>query len=181
MDETAIISEIVNGNSRLFEQLVNRYQRQVLNTCMGFVHHREDAQDLAQVVFVKAYRALHTFEGKASFSTWLYRIAVNASLEHLRKKTQRRFISIFDFTTDKTETPDHQTPQHHAENNELQRHLKQAVDSLPENQRIAFVLSKYDDLPQAKIAQIMLLSEGAVESLLQRAKKNLQKKLAAYA
>lgn len=181
MNENALISEILNGNTQLFGQLVNAYQRKVFSTCMGFVHHHEDAQDLAQEVFVKAFKGLPTFKGNASFSTWIYRIAVNSCLAHLRKQSRTRFFPFLSMGVERPETVDNNTPHQQAEINELQKQLKESIDSLPENQRIAFVLSKYDDMPQAEIATVMMLTEGAVESLLQRAKKNLRKKLTDFA
>lgn len=177
MDEPALINEIRNGNTQLFGQLVTAYQRKVFSTCMGFVHHHEDAQDLSQEVFVKAFKGLATFKGDASFSTWIYRITVNSCLAHLRKQSRSRFFPFLNIGNERPELVDKNTPHQMAEMNETQTKLKEAIDSLPENQRIAFVLSKYDDMPQADIATVMMLSEGAVESLLQRAKKNLRKKL----
>jgi len=181
VNDIDIINDILKGNNRKYELLVDAYQRQVMATCMGFVHHRDDAMDLTQEVFVKAYRALATFQGKASFATWIYRIAVNTCLEHLRKKKKKQTLWLFDQGNDRMEPSHTQTPQHEAEQSELQLQLQSAIDSLPENQRIAFVLSKYDELPQAEIARVMMMTEGAVESLLQRAKKNLQKKLSSLA
>ena len=182
MNEISLIDDIRQGNVHRYEELVKCHQQQVFRICMGFVHQREDAEDLAQEVFVKVYRSLHLFEGKSSFSTWLYRITINACLGHKRKYSKRGFSALLELFEGKepvsmTETV---TPEKLAETSELQRAIQKAVDTLPENQRIAFVLSKYDDLSQKEIASVMLLTEGAVESLLQRAKKNLQKLLVEF-
>ena len=85
MTENEIINRILNGEKNMFRLLVEKYQGMVFRTCMGFVHNKDDADDLSQEVFVGAYQALHKFKGNSSFSTWLYRIAVNASLNKIRK------------------------------------------------------------------------------------------------
>lgn len=176
MDEQLIITAILNGNTEQYRELVQKHQQMIFRTCMGFVHHHQDAEDLTQEVFVKAFQALKSYKKDASFSTWLYRIAINQSLSFIRKnKRQSIFNSIEDLF--RFDTSNNQTPETDAINKEKSKLIKEAVDSLPENQKIAFTLSKYDELKQAEIAAIMMLKEGAVESLLQRAKKNLQKKL----
>ncbi len=162
-----------------FENIVLDYQAMVFRTAMGFVHSKEDAEDLTQEVFLKAYNSWSNFRGESEVSTWLYRITVNLCLNHLEKKSKR---NIFQLTEEALRNlfntkSDTKNPQQELEAHEQDDIIRQAIDSLPDKQRVAFVLSKYDDLSQKEVAAIMEISEGAVEQLLQRAKVNLQKKL----
>jgi RNA polymerase sigma-70 factor, ECF subfamily len=187
MTDTEIVQLVVAGNRDAFRTLAEKYQGMVFRTCIGFVHDKEDAEDITQDVLVSVYQSLGKFKGKSAFSTWIYRVAINASLNFVRKKSKRSIFRRFEtlFGHEKTNEIQHIesgsfNPEQIMTNKERRDHIYSALDSLPENQRIAFTLSKYDELPQREIAQIMNISEGAVEALLQRAKTNLQKKLAGF-
>lgn len=187
MNDTELIKHILDGNRDRFRVLVEQHQQMVFRTCMGFVHNKEDAEDLAQDVFVQAYRSLSGFKGESAFSTWIYRIAVNASLNKIRKSSWNSAFQRLDtlFGQDKNkELPlpliNSENPEETIIREEHAEWIRKALDSLPENQKTAIILSKYDDLPQKEIAEIMNITEGAVEALLQRAKKNLRKKLSSY-
>ena len=150
------------------------------NTVLSIVLQAEDAEDLAQDVFIQVYRSIHTFAGNAALSTWIYRIAVNRSLDHLRsKKRQKRFGSVSGFFGRDDEPSDmaidFQHPGVTAEQKENAAILFSAVKKLPENQQAAFVLNKAEGLSYNEIAGILGISESAVDSLLQRAKQNLRK------
>lgn len=182
MDEKELIENIRNGGQQYFRQLYDSYQNKVYNTTFGFVHNTEDAQDITQEVFVELYHSLKTFRGDSTLSTWIYRIAVNKSLNHLRKKKNFSFFSGFhkgakdDQKTVLSELEDPQlNPSDTLENIELQQQLQRAVDALPEKQRTAFILEKFEDLSYKEIAQVMNTSLSSVESLLFRARQNLQK------
>jgi len=187
MTDSEIIDLIIKGDRNLYRVLVERYQPMVFRTCMGFLHNKEDADDLTQDVFIQTYQTLTAFKGDASFSTWIYRIAVNASLNGVRKSSKNQFLQRLGnvFVSDKSReysfpTSDLENPENiliHAERNEW---VEKALNSLPEKQRIAIVLSKYDDLSQKEIAEIMETTEGAVEALIQRAKANLRDKLSSH-
>ena len=186
MSDIEIIELILQGDREKFRILVDQYQQMVFRTCMGFLHHKEDAEDLTQEVFIRAYQSLSRFKGDAAFSTWLYRIAVNASLNKVRKSSKNLILQHLDKLFGGEEVKEVPLPASDTENPEnilIQKEhvewVRKALDSLPENQRTAIVLSKYDDLSQKEIASIMNTTEGAVESLLQRAKKNLREKLSA--
>lgn len=186
MTESEIIKLVLQGDRQKFRMLVEQHQQMVFRTCMGFLHNKDDADDLTQDVFIQAFQSLAQFKGKSAFSTWLYRIAVNASLNKIRKSPLkvmfRRFENIAG-SKDKKEiyppVPDKEDPENILIRQEHIEWVRRALDSLPENQRTAIVLSKYDDLSQKEIAEIMKTTEGAVEALLQRAKKNLREKLSA--
>ncbi len=184
MTDNEIISSVLQGNPNNYRYLVEKYQQMVFRTCIGFVHNKDDADDLSQDIFIQAYQALPRFKGDSAFSTWLYRIAVNASLNKIRKSPLKNILQrIENFTGKRNE---HETfmsvstgedPENMLIRQEQIEAVRQALDALPENQRTAIILSKYDDLSQKEIAEIMNNNEGAVEALLQRAKKNLRDKL----
>ncbi|MFP4556993.1 MAG: RNA polymerase sigma factor [Bacteroidales bacterium] len=187
MDDKSLISEIVDKNSqKAFETLVNKYQPLVVKTCLGFVTSYADAEDIAQDVFVEVYLSLSGFRSEAKLSTWLYRIAVNKSLNFVRKqKREQIFRSIEVFFTakghdsEKLEIEDENGDRadSNIERQENKLLLKKAIAILPENQRIAFILSKYQDLSYKEIAEVMDITLSSVESLLFRAKANLKKHL----
>jgi len=184
MTDKEIIGQILQGDRNRYKLLVERYQPIVFRTCMGFLHNKEDADDLTQDIFIQTYQTLPAFKGDASFSTWIYRITVNASLNKLRKSSKHHLLQRLEniFGSDKSkeysfpvsDTENPETILIHAERNEW---MEKALNSLPEKQRTAIVLSKYDELSQREIAEIMETSEGAVEALIQRAKANLREKL----
>jgi len=184
MNENELIKLIFQGEREKFGMFVEKYQQLVFRTCMGFVHNKEDADDLTQDIFIQAYQSLPEFKMKSAFSTWLYRIAVNASLNKVRKSAGTSFIQRLEsFFASENQTAgqlivsDMEDPENIIIKKEHSRWIQKALDSLPENQRTAIVLSKYDDFSQKEIAEIMNTTESAVEALLQRAKKNLRDKL----
>ncbi len=179
MTDNEIIKDILEGNKDAFRLLVERYQQSVFRTAMGFLHDKDEADDLTQEIFIQAYLSLAGFKSESAFSTWLYRITLNACLNKTRKSPLQKIFRLFENTPEADReiflsAIDSTDPEDIMIQNENAELVRKALDSLPENQRIAIVLSKYDDLPQREIAEIMKTSEGAVESLLQRAKKNLR-------
>jgi RNA polymerase sigma-70 factor, ECF subfamily len=179
-----LIDLILRGDKDKFRLIVEQYQQMVFQTCMGYVHNKDDADDLTQEVFIQAYQALSGFRKESSISTWLYRIAINASLNKVRKNSKSFLLRHLDeiFRSEKDEIHgidiyDDENPESIIIREEHRVWVLKALDSLPENQRTAIVLSKYDDLSQREIAEIMKTTEGAVEALIQRAKANLRVKL----
>jgi len=188
MSDSDLIQSILSGNTNDFSVLVERYQRMIFTTCMGYVHNEDDANELTQDVFVSAYSKLRGFRQESAFPTWLTGIAVHACLNFLRQRKRRtglfdRFIgrpgsdilNIMPFSEQDLDNPERAMI-----SEEGKRIIQGALDGLPERQKTAFILSRYDGLPQREIASAMGLSEGAVESLLQRAKASLHKKLSPY-
>lgn len=179
MSDQKIIEEILKGNQTMFRLLVEKYQKMVFVTAIGFVHSKEDAEDLTQEIFVKAWESLSSFKGDSEFSTWLYRIAVNSCINSAQKKQWTHFIELAEEWIQNffhIESGDKDSQQL-LEANETDAAIQKAIDSLPISQRTAFLLSTFDDLSQKQIADVMQRTEGAVEQLLQRAKTNLQRKL----
>jgi len=182
MDDSLIVKRVIDGEIELFSAIVDRYHLKVYNLCMGFVHHQEDAEDITQDVFTALYVSLASFKGNSQFSTWLYRITVNTSCSYLRQKRRRDAVFFFGlFGTGGDEfrqaVPQSDEPDSILNKKQTQKYVYQAIDSLPVNQLNAFILSRYDSLPPREVASVMEISEEAVESLLQRARRNLQKKL----
>jgi len=179
MTEEQLIQEIVSGNTLAFKTLMEKYQERVFHVAMGFVHLKEDAEDLTQEVFIKVYQSLSTFNHDSEFSTWLYRITINTCINFVNRNRKKRVLqSIEDVWQSAFNQYDKEkTPLEKLITSERNLLIKKAIDSLSEKQRSAFILSKYEELPQKEIAAIMNTTEGAVEQLLQRAKNNLQKKL----
>lgn len=175
MSDEQLIKEIRSGNSAAFRTLMERYQQQVFRVAMGYLHAKEDAEDLTQEVFIRVYEMLHTFHGEAAFSTWLYRITLNMSLNQLRKNKKKRLLQSLDTIFNRGSSD--KTPLEMLEREEQDREIRAAINALPEKQRMAFVLSRYEELPQKQIATIMNRTEGAVEQLLKRANEKLRKKL----
>lgn len=175
MHEIELIQSVLNGNDRDFELLIKKYQTNVFRTAVGLLHNKEDAEEITQDVFLKVFQSLSTFNGKAAFSTWLYRIAINMSLNYLKKKKRSQFWSGL---SEWLQLPSNDKQAEVVLNEKSERSIIQnAIDNLPEKQKIAFVLAKYEELSQKKVAEVLNISEGAVEQLLVRAKTNLKKKL----
>lgn len=175
MSDEQLIYKINSNDPSAFKTLMEKYQLQVFRTVMGFVHSKEDAEDITQDIFVKVYQSLASFKGESEFSTWLYRITVNMSINFVNRNRKNRLLqSLEDIFT---KPGNEKTPLEQLEESERDRRIQKAIDSLTERQRMAFILSKYEELSQKTIASVMNTSEGAVEQLLQRAKSNLQRKL----
>jgi RNA polymerase sigma-70 factor (ECF subfamily) len=179
MEDQHLINALKNKDEAAYRELVLAYQEMIIATCYGFLRNQEEAEDVAQEVFIQVFRKIPSFRGEAKLSTWIYRIAVNRSLNRLRSKKSQFLVSldaVFEPGTDQQGN----SPLATLENIERAEHLDRAINKLPENQRTAFVLSKYDGLANKKIAEVMEMSLSAVEALLNRAKRNLQKHLVDY-
>ncbi len=185
MNEQEVLNLLLAGDPAAIRSLVDQYQPLVIRTARGFVRNTEDARDIAQEVFIDILTNLHRFKAQSGLSTWIYRITVNRSLNHLRSSKRRQGrISYSDDHDDsgRSETmnlrdPGQKNPAELLEQKERSKILHDAIQSLPEKQQVAFTLAEYDDLSYKEIAEIMSLSISSVESLLFRARKNLQKKL----
>ena len=182
MDELENIQKLLAGNEEAFRELVKNYQKMVVNTCFGMVHNQEDAEDIAQEVFIEVYRSIHKFRSDSKLSTWVYRIAVNKSLNYIRdNKKNKWFQNLEDvFSVEKSNgliADNTGQPEYNIEKSQRAEMLHQVLSSLPEKQKTAFSLNKSEDLSYQEISEVMELSLSSVESLIHRAKKNLQKKL----
>lgn len=166
-----------------FRNIVNENQDRVYNTCLGFMKNDEEAQDMTQEVFMHVYQNMIKFKGDSKLSTWIYRITTNKCLEEIRKKgRKKRSAKLSDISDEaiQNQTPDFFHPGVALEDKERAIVLFEAIDELPEPQKIAFTLSKVEQLSYEEISMVMEKSISSIESLLFRAKKNLQKLLTHY-
>ena len=172
-DQFDIIQAIAKGDQKAFRDLYDLYGDKVYNTALSYVQNREDAEEVTQDVFAKIYRNASRFQGEAAVSTWIYRISINASLNLLKSRKKFYFLD-FGKAQDR---PDFEHPGVLLEKRESAKRLFKVIDTLPDNQKTAFILSFVEDLKRQEVAEIMEVSLKAVESLLQRAKANLREKL----
>lgn len=181
MTETELIIRLREGDEEAFRELVNSYSDRVYNTVFSIIQQREDAEDIAQDVFIRVFHSIKSFAGNAALSTWLYRIAVNLSLEHLRKqKTQKRFAifrTLFGSDNELNAAIDFYHPGVALDRKEDSALLFKAIKMLPPKQQAAFILNKTEGLSYTAIAEVMEITEAAVDALLQRAKQNLRKNI----
>ncbi len=185
LNQPELIEQLRQGDEATFKKLVDEWQDMVYNTAAGIVQHEDDADDITQEVFLQVYQSISSFKGESKLSTWLYRITVTKSLDHLKhKKRKKRFAfiqSLFGNSTDEAlHPPDFNHPGVLAENKEKAATLLKAMQQLPYNQRIAFTLHKIEGQKHQDIATIMEISVSATESLIARAKSNLRKILENY-
>lgn len=175
-DEEMMLKAIREGNETAFRKLVDEYKVMIVNTCYAFVHNREDAEDIAQEVFITFYQTLQNFKAQCSISTWLYRIAVSRSINHCRSLRKRmRKVDVEEWNLSENPSSQDLLAWEHLEEDELKDLLHRAIDSLPERQRTALILNKYEELSYQEVADVMGVSLSSVESLIFRAKTNLEK------
>lgn len=183
-EEQQLLGELRRGSNVAFRALLEGYTKKVYAITLGFVRSAEDAEDLAQEVFIEAFESVGSFRGDCAIATWLHRIAVTKSLDYLRaRKRKKRFALLVSLFGDNGLVVDPADPIHPGiqfEDKEKALILFAAIERLPEQQRIAYLLNKVDDLSVQETADAMSMSYKAVESLLMRAKNNLQKMLRAY-
>lgn len=182
MSDKELIEQILNGDENLFRHLIDKYKQQVHRTCYGFTQSQTDAEDVAQEVFIEVFESLSAFRHESQFSTWIYRIAVNKSLNHLRKQKRRAFMqNLEDILLRKGSAltneciDDHRLPDDFTDPEENIKNLKMALNKLPNNQKIAITLYTYEMLSYKEISEVMSVSTSSVESLIFRSKKNLRK------
>lgn len=182
MNELDLIQQLRAGNELAFKTLVETYQDMVFNTALGIVQNSEDAEDVAQEVFIQVYRSIDQFKGDARLSTWIYRITTTKALDHIRSKKRKKRFAFITSLFGPNDEPIHEPVDFHHPGISLDRKeqaalLFRTIDQLPENQKIAFNLHKTEELSYQEIADVMQISVSAVESLLFRARQNLRKML----
>ncbi len=161
-DEQRFIKEFQEGNEQSFNQLVIRYQEKIYWIVRRMIPDHDEADDVVQNVFIKAYHSLRGFKGESSFYTWIYRIAINLSLNEIRRKKFRRTLSIDDDL--------HQVSSDEAgaleqmESAERTRRIERAIELLPEKQKKVFLLRYYEELPYDEIAKILKTSVGGLKA-----------------
>ncbi len=180
MNDEQLVKQFQTGDKQAFDELVRRYQPKVLNTCFRFIGREDDARDATQDIFIKVYHALYSFKPKAKFSTWLYRIAVNHSLNVVRSHKRRWWMKSLSFATAEHEigiVAERTNPHVKMEQDERAVLVRRALEKLSREQRVAVILHRFDGLSYKEIAEVMNTSVSSVESRLFRARLNLVKHL----
>lgn len=185
IEETELIALLRKKDSAAFKNIVETWQDLVYNTAIGILQNAEDAEDVTQETFMQVFESVSSFKGESKFSTWLYRITVSKAMDHIRKKKRKKrfaFIQSLYGKNDKPviDPPDFFHPGVSMENKENAAALFKAVEQLPPNQKIAFVLNKVEGLSYVEIGDVMKISDSAVDALLHRARANLKRILKDY-
>ena len=176
MTEEELLEQLKERNESAFRWLVENYQGRVYNTVLSILQHEPEAEDVAQEVFIKVFESIHSFRSESSLATWIYRISVHKSLDRLRKKKTREKISVlFPWVKEPEETFHH--PGVALDRKEKAAILFAAIRQLPEKQHVAFTLVKVQGMTYEEVSVIMSQSVKSIESLISRAKINLQKYL----
>jgi RNA polymerase sigma-70 factor (ECF subfamily) len=175
------------GDEAAFDRLVERYSPQVYALLTRFLGPRDNREDLVQEVFLRLLRNRDRYEPSARFSTFLYRIVFNLAVNHTQRVIQREEGSLHNRRSDDAggllaELADERVslPSESLEQDDVVRAVRSAIASLPENQRMALILAKYEELPYAEIAGVLSSSEKAVKSLIHRARETLRERLAPF-
>jgi RNA polymerase sigma-70 factor (ECF subfamily) len=177
-----LVKKSQQNDERAFGELVGRYESKVYSLAMKMLRNPEDAEDVLQDTFLRAYRGIKSFQGNSTFSTWIYRITANSALMRLRKK-QLPTVSIDD--ADERETPINIAdwapgPVEQLLTQETQKAMSEAIEALPPEFRQVFILRDVEELSNAEVADILDLSVAAVKSRLHRARLKVRNRLAQY-
>jgi RNA polymerase sigma-70 factor (ECF subfamily) len=174
LDDRQLLEMYRSGEAeKMFNEMVRRYHSRIYWVARRMVKSHEDADDIAQEVFVRAYTALENFRGESNIYTWLYRIAVNLSINHIRKQKVRKLMDITDYLPFLAKDAEQDKGMMHDENISL---IEQAIETLPEKQRAVFIMRYYDELPYEQISAILGTSVGGLKANFHHA----VKKVAAY-
>jgi len=184
-EDLDLLSASGKGNHEAFRRLVEKNQNRVFHICLGFVRNSEEAEDLTQEVFFQIYKNATRFQGKSKVSTWIYRIAVNRSLNRLRQLRTNEWLQCFgasslSYVASQIASP-LEMPDMALERHERQEIVRKALRRLPSNLRIALTLQKVHGISNEQIADITGCSVSAVESRIHRAKSKLKKLLVQFA
>ena len=185
-EEQLLVRRARQGDLAAYDDLVRRYQERIYATIYHMTSNHEDANDLAQETFIKAFQALKSFKGGSSFYTWIYRIAVNKTINFLKQRKNRSHMSLNDLDFNAEHDPDFvalvsdKTPRREANLAELQEKLNEAMQKLSEPHRLVVALHDVQGLAHDEIAEIMECNIGTVRSRLFYARQQLQAYLSDY-
>jgi len=186
VDEVQLVARAREGDLTAYDDLIKRYQERIYATVYHMTSNHEDANDLAQEAFIKAFHALKSFKGGSSFYTWVYRIAVNKTINFLKQRKNRSQMSLDDIDFNAEHDPDlvalisDKTPRRDIDLTELQEKLNIAMQKLSESHRLVVTLHDVQDLSHEEIAKIMGCNIGTVRSRLFYARQQLQGYLSDY-
>lgn len=181
MDEEELVSHLKSGDKSAFNTLLESYGKKVLNTCNRFLLNEHDAEDISQEVFIEVFQSIQSFRGNSKLSTWIYRIAIAKCLDEIKRKNRKKRITsigkLFHLDEAVHWIAGGSSPDKSIKEKEKLQEVMQALNALPDNQRIAFTLSKIEGYTNLEISEIMNTTTVAVESLIYRAKKRVSKEL----
>lgn len=171
-----LIASAIDGSEGAFEHLIRRYEERLFGLLSRLVRDRYSVEDLAQEVFVRVFRKLHTFNQEAAFFTWMYRIAVNASADHLERQSRRRMRLVEDATVldSGAREPGYAGAAEPLLDEELRRVTREILETLPDKYRTILILREYEDLSYTDMAEVLECSIGTVESRLFRARQRFK-------
>ena len=177
MDEKQLVENLIRGDENSFRYMVNQHRQTVVNVCYRIMLNTEDAEDIAQEVFVEVFFSIKKFRGSSKLSTWIHRIAVSKCLDEIKKRSRKKRIATFGKSTGLDEVVHWLSGNDFADSRiihseELEK-LNIALNKLPENQRIALALSKIEGLSNTEISEILEKSVSSIDSMVFRAKQNL--------
>ncbi|MFM7736987.1 MAG: sigma-70 family RNA polymerase sigma factor [Alphaproteobacteria bacterium] len=186
-----LVREAAQGDREAFRELVERYQRRVLGVVMGMLHDRDAALDVTQEAFIKAYRSIGSFKGDASFYTWIYRIAVNLSIDWQRREWRRPIAEAPRGTSGEAPVEDAidrigdespgADPFLATRDRQLRERVREAIEELTPDHKAVILLREVEGLSYDEISRVMQCSKGTVMSRLHYARKKLQKRLQEFA
>lgn len=173
--ENEVIKTVLSGNTRAFETLVNTYSKTVYNLALRMTGSPEDAADMTQETFIKAFKSLNTFRGDSKFSVWLYRIASNVCLDFLRSKSKKQEVSLTAEEEDEEfDIPDLSSlPEEKLMRSLTKDAVRRGLEALPEEYRSILILREINGLSYGEIGEVLSLEEGTVKSRIFRARKKL--------
>jgi len=177
VEDLRLVREFQAGSERAFNELVLKHRQGVFLTASGMLSSRDDAEDITQEVFIKAYQSLGGFRGESALYTWLYRITINLCLNHIRKRKVRSFFGLEQV---QAVLPEADRADSDLEISELSLKARTAIAGLPEKQRAVFILRHFRGLPHAEIARIMERDEGTIKANYFQAVRKLRDKLGPY-
>jgi RNA polymerase sigma-70 factor (ECF subfamily) len=184
MEDKQLVDNLIQGDENSFRMMVDQYRQTVVNVCFRIMLNTEDAEDIAQEVFIEVFFSINKFRGASKLSTWIYRIAISKCLDEIKKRNRKKRIAMFGKSTGLDEVVHWLIGGDHADAKIIQTEemesLNLALNKLPENQRVALALSKMEGLSNLEISVILEKSVSSVDSLVFRAKQNLLINLNTY-
>ncbi|MCY3724998.1 sigma-70 family RNA polymerase sigma factor [Candidatus Poribacteria bacterium] len=184
IDEDELVNRFQNGDIEAFNPLVLKYQKKIYNLIYQRIRDREIAKDISQEVFLKAFKALPDFKGGSAFYSWIYRIAINSSIDFQRRRNRNRVLTFEELPPDADEvlrmSDAHPSPEKLLEEKELGKIIREAVRKLPPGQRRVFNLRHRRELAIKEIAVLLNRSEGTIKTHLHHAHRRLQSMLLPY-
>jgi RNA polymerase sigma-70 factor (ECF subfamily) len=180
-NEKKLVEKAKSGDIKAFEKLIEDHQKKVFNIALRMIGDYDEASELAQEAFLKAYKSIKSFKGDSLFSTWIYKITTNVCLDEIRRKKKKKLISLdedieHDGSEFKRQIKDHSPgPESLAENNELKRMVKESINLLPEDYKIVIVLRDIQGFSYEEISRIIKCPIGTVKSRINRARRALKK------